>query len=87
MRNNKLDIKLGNLKNSKNLSHIRITLDHTEDLELIKKIIFQINKRPILLHDILNLVTTQSDLLKINEHISNNEGMQKSLEQDRYFKN
>ena len=23
----------------------------------------------------------------VNEHISNNEGMQKSLEQDRYFKN
>jgi len=87
IRNNKSNIKLGNLKNSKNLSHIRITLDHTEDLELIKKIIFHINKRPILLNDILDLVTTQSDLLKINQHISNNEGMQKSLEQDRYFKN
>ena len=62
-------------------------VENTEDLELIKKIISEINKRPILLNDILDLISTQSDLLKINQHISNNEGMQKSLNQDRDFKN
>ena len=67
--------------------YLKIKHKNSAGISSGKKIIFQINKRPILLHDILNLVTTQSDLLKINEHISNNEGMQKSLEQDRYFKN
>jgi len=80
-------MKLGNLKNTKNLSHIRITLDHTEDLELIQKIISQINNRPILLNDILDLLSTQPELLKINQHIPHNEGMLKSLNQDRNFKN
>jgi spore coat polysaccharide biosynthesis protein SpsF len=87
IRNNKLNMKLGNLKNTKNLSHIRITLDHTEDLELIQKIISQINNRPILLNDILDLLSTQPELLKINQHIPHNEGMLKSLNQDRNFKN
>jgi len=35
----------------------------------------------------LNLIKTHPELLKINQHIDNNEGMLKSLNQDRTTKN
>ncbi len=87
IRNEKIDLKIGNLENTTDLSHIRITLDHKEDLELIKQIISQINKNPILLNDIMDLLSRNPELVKINNHISPNEGMLKSLQQDRNFKN
>ena len=80
IRNEKINLKIGNLENTKDLSHIRITLDHKEDLELIKQIISQINKNPILINDIMKLLSR-------NQHIFSNEGMLKSLQQDRNFKN
>ena len=87
IRNEKINLKIGNLENTKDLSHIRITLDHKEDLELIKQIISQINKNPILINDIMNLLSRNPELIKINQHIFSNEGMLKSLQQDRNFKN
>jgi len=87
MRNKKPDFRLANLENDKNLSHLRWTLDRQEDLDLIKKIIVKIDKNPILMNDILNLLSAEPDLVKINEHISQNEGMLKSLKRDKEFQN
>ena len=86
IRNKKLNFKLGNLKNSKNLGHLRWTLDRVEDLNLIRKIVVKINKNPILMNDILNLFSLEPELIKINEHITQNEGMLKSLKKDNEFK-
>jgi spore coat polysaccharide biosynthesis protein SpsF len=87
IRNKKLNFKLGNLKNSKNLGHLRWTLDRVEDLNLIRKIVVKINKNPILMNDILNLFSLEPELIKINEHITQNEGMLKSLKKDDEFQN
>ena len=87
IRNKKLNFKLGNLKNSKNLGHLRWTLDRVEDLNLIRKIVVKINKNPILMSDILNLFSLEPELIKINEHITQNEGMLKSLKKDDEFQN
>jgi spore coat polysaccharide biosynthesis protein SpsF len=87
IQKNKKNMKLHNIKNPKNLSHIRITLDYKEDLEIITKIISRINKRPILIQDILDIISGQPDLLKINQHITQNEGMLKSLNKDKNYKN
>ena len=87
IRNKKLNFKLGNLKNSKNLGHLRWTLDRVEDLNLIRKIVVKINKNPILMNDILNLFSLEPELIKINEHITQNEVMLKSLKKDDEFQN
>ena len=87
IRNKKLNFKLGNLKNSKNLGHLRWTLDREEDLNLIRKIVAKVNKNPILMSDILNLFSIEPELIKINEHITQNEGMLKSLKKDDEFQN
>ena len=54
--NNPKSFKILNIQNKKNLSHLRWTLDTKEDLILIKKIINNIQARPIILKDILNFL-------------------------------
>ena len=67
IKNKKLDFKLGDLKNSKNLGNLRWTLDREEDLNLIRKIISKVNKNPILMNDILNLFSIFSESLNKEE--------------------
>ena len=83
IRNKKLNCRLGNLENDKKLDHLRWTLDRIEDFELIKKITEKISKRPILMNDILDLFSAEPELIKINAHISQNEGIQRSLKKDK----
>ena len=85
IKNKKLDFKLGDLKNNKNLGNLRWTLDREEDLNLIRKIVAKVNKNPILMNDILNLFSIEPELIKINEHIPQNEGVLKSLKKDNEF--
>ncbi len=85
IKNKKLDFKLGELKNNKNLGNLRWTLDREEDLNLIRKIVARVNKNPILMSDILNLFSNEPELIKINEHIPQNEGILKSLKKDNEF--
>jgi len=82
IRNKKFNCKLENLENEKKLGYLRWTLDRIEDFELIKKIVKKISKRPILMNDILDLFSDEPELIKINAHISQNEGMLKSLKKD-----
>ena len=50
----------------KDLSNFRWALDYEKDLQLIQIIISKIKKRPILMHDILELFEREPELLKIN---------------------
>ena len=54
------------LKSKKNLSQFRWALDYENDLKLIRIIISKIEKRPILMNDILELFEREPDLTKIN---------------------
>ena len=54
------------LKSEKNLSQFRWALDYESDLKLIRVIISKIQKRPILMNDILELFEQEPDLKKIN---------------------
>ena len=85
IRNKKMHFRVANLENKKKLGHLRWTLDRQEDLDLIKEIIAKINKNPILMDDILNLFSTEPELIKINENISPDEGIIKSLKKDEEF--
>ncbi len=73
---------VGVFKNSRNLSHLRWTVDYKEDLDLICKIINQISTRPILMKNILDLFVKYPELKKINENVPTNEGYLKSLKED-----
>ena len=68
-----------------NLRDIRITVDRKQDYELVKKIISKVKKRPILLNDVLELLKNEPSLNEINQDITPNEGMVKSLKEDEIF--
>lgn len=66
MQNPKI-FSIGSLEHSPNLSHLRWTVDRKEDLELVRIIVSRINKRPILMTNIVELIHNEPDLININK--------------------
>jgi len=84
IRNNST-FKIKNYENEENYSEYRWTLDRTEDLEFIREIVKRIQKRPILMKDIISILEQEPDLSKINYNIDPNEGINKSKHEDKMF--
>jgi spore coat polysaccharide biosynthesis protein SpsF (cytidylyltransferase family) len=82
---NKENFKIINVENDTNISELRLTVDRTEDFELIKQILNNISISPIYLGDVLELFSRKPELIEINKHIDNNEGFSRSLKEDQEF--
>lgn len=69
------------------LSHLRWTVDEPEDLDLVTRIYEALYpKNPaFLMEDILVLLERDPTLMKINARFQRDEGLQRSLSQDRQF--
>ncbi len=80
--NNPMKFKIGRLEYKTNISNLHWTVDRIEDFELVKKLYQKINKKPILLADILNLIKKEPSLLEINKKTNPHEGHVKSLEDE-----
>jgi len=80
--NNPEKFKIYHVKNSKNLSKFRWTVDKKEDLVFVQEIISRIKKRPILMAEILNILKKEPKLIKINRNYVLNEGYLSSLKED-----
>ena len=76
--------KIKNFSNNKDLSYIRCTVDHVNDLKFIRQIYKKIieNKQLIKTHDILNVVQKNPHLLGLNNKIPFDEGYKISLKKD-----
>jgi len=75
--------KINNFENDENLSHIRLTVDQKEDLELIQKIYSEMApKNDFGLNSILDLKYKFPEIFKINSKYKRNEGYLKSLRED-----
>ena len=81
----KKDFQIFNYKHEKNMSHIRCSLDHYEDLIFLRELVKKIQHRPILLNDILLAVKADPKLLEINGKYEPDEGYFKSLNEDEQF--
>ena len=79
--------KIGRFKFNRDLSHLRWTVDEPEDFVLVEKIYQALyEKNPLFsTGDILNLLQKQPELTKINNSIIRNEGLEKSLQEDKVF--
>jgi len=80
--NNPNKFKLYNIKNKENLSNLRWTVDTKEDLDFVKELISKIQKRPILMADILDILKKEPSLIEINKNHIIDEGFQKSIRDD-----
>ena len=74
-----------NFANSIDQSDIRYAVDRYEDLLLVKKIFSKIQKRPILMQDILELFERETSLFDINKDVDHDEGYNKSIKYDKEF--
>lgn len=76
--------KVSNISNKKNLSFIRCTVDHKEDLKFVREIWKRKSKRKKIIHvdDIVKIIMKEPNLLNINSKFSFDEGYQKSLKSD-----
>ena len=82
---NKGNFKTINVENDTNISNLRLTVDRIEDFELIKEILNNLSINPIHLENILELFSRKPELIEINKHINNNEGLDRSLKEDEEF--
>lgn len=74
-----------NVRNPKDLSDLRWTVDRIEDLKLVKQLVSKIKKRPILMIDILDVLSKKPELIEINKNHIKDEGYLKSLTEDDLF--
>jgi spore coat polysaccharide biosynthesis protein SpsF len=83
--NNKEEFKMSNIKFTENLSYLRWTVDRENDLKFVRKIISEIKSRPILMTDIIKLISQDPAITSINNtNIPNNEYL-KSLENHKFL--
>lgn len=80
--NNPKKFKISNLEYEKNISHLRWTVDREQDLKFVQEIKKRINKKPIVLTDILEILEKNSDLIQINSNHVVNEGYLKSIKEE-----
>ena len=81
------DFRIFNVVNSENLSNFRWAVDRIEDLRLVREIVSNIHKSPILIKDILELFKNEPNLVEINKQVDSNEGNTKSKKEDEEFIN
>ena len=77
--------KIGNWTYREDLSQLRWTVDEPEDFEFVRQVIeklYPVN-RNFRMNDVLELIYQRPDLAKINTHITRNEGLLKSLTEDK----
>ncbi len=85
IRNHPEIFKTGNWTYHENFSQLRWTVDEPEDFEFVRQVIeklYPVN-RNFRMNDVLELVYQRPDLAKINIHIKRNEGLLKSLAEDK----
>ena len=72
------NLKKFNFKLSRNLSNLRFSVDEKEDLKFLKKVLQQLKNSNFKMEDVLNVIKNNKNLLKINNHILNNQGAKMS---------
>lgn len=77
------EFSISHLEYGYDLSNLHWTVDRLEDLEFVRTIYKKIDKRPILLEDILKLLEKEPALLVINKKIDPHQGYKKSLQEDK----
>jgi len=82
MQKEKNDFEIFNLVNPEDLTYINCTVDNNKDYELVRKVIFEIKERPILMKHLVDLFKRKPELLKINKNSDPYEGHKKSFKKD-----
>ncbi len=76
---------IGSMENEEDFSHYRWTVDEPEDFEVVRKIYEALHQQPnqFTMKNILDFLAQHPDISEINKMFSRNEGLAKSLVQDK----
>jgi spore coat polysaccharide biosynthesis protein SpsF len=88
--NHPVMFKIGKIRDDKNLSHLRWTVDEAADFEFVRQVYEELypNKPDFTTDDILQLLERKPELCRINAGIDHSAGYNKSLKEDaRYREN
>jgi len=80
--------QIGHYRNPENLSHLRWTVDEPEDFTFVTRIyeaLFPVNPE-FRMQDVLSLLQQRPELATMNQKFERNEGLQKSINEDRRHK-
>jgi len=72
--------RVGEVKNERDLSHVRLTVDEPEDYEVLKKIVAEV--RPLTMNAMVKYLAAHPEVAAINRSIIRDEGYAKSLQED-----
>lgn len=88
IRNHPERFRLGNVASEANLQHLRWTLDNREDYQLLSAVYDHLYRTDdcIRMGAVLALMERQPELAGLNRHLKRNEGLMKSLQQDKTIK-
>lgn len=84
IREFKNSFNLLNIESKEELSFLRYTIDRKEDLLVVKEIVKNITKRPIVLREIIELYDNQPEIFEINKNVKH-DGFLSSLKKDEEF--
>ena len=82
--NNKNKFKISTVKYSEDISHLRWTVDRENDLKFVRKIASRIKKRPILMTDIIKLISQEPTITSINDTNIPNKEYLNALQKDNF---
>jgi len=77
--------KISSVKNEVDLSAHRLTIDEPADYELLKLVVAKV--KDLNLENVVQFLETNAEAKKINANIIRDAGYQKSLQEDKKFKN
>ena len=80
--NNPKKFKIHHFKQQKDQSKFRYSIDRNEDYLVVLEILSRIKTRPIKTSDIIELLTNDPKIMKLNSHIIPNEGYSESINED-----
>lgn len=76
--------RLGNVSHTRNLSHLRWTVDEPEDLEFVRRVYGHLRPQVTFgMADVLAVLAAYPDLARLNAGIGRNEGYRNSIRGDR----
>ena len=85
IRNRENNFKLKNFENNKDYKDYRLTVDTQEDFDLIAKIIEEFHDKweTFTMQDVVDFINSNPDLREINMKYERNEGLAKSIREDK----
>lgn len=88
IRNQPEKFKIGNYLSNFNYENLRWTIDNKEDYEFLKKIFNSLisNDSFISYKQVIDFLSKNAEIQKINSHLQRNEGFIKSLNEDKSIK-